>query len=105
MVGLLMAKKSQIASNPYPRLGTLTPIPHPPKNITKKSNPTHPIFLLTLNQFVNGWKPIENPWVQLVVSHQEVGNLHVASVTYNNRELHTVTDLVDKLSGLEKNNK
>jgi hypothetical protein len=34
-----------------------------------------------------------------------VANLHVASVTYNNRELHTVADLVDKLSGLERNNK
>jgi hypothetical protein len=68
-LGLLMAKNpTQI--HPYPNLVTLISIPHRPKNITRKLKPTHPIILLTPNQPVIGWKPMETLWVQLIVSHQ-----------------------------------
>jgi hypothetical protein len=55
---------------PYPNIITLIFIPHPPQNIRKKLNPTHPIILLTPRQPIIRWKPIETPWVQLIVSHQ-----------------------------------
>jgi hypothetical protein len=60
-LGLLMAKHPT-HSHSYPNLITLISIPHPPKNIRRKLNPTHPITLLTPNQPVIGWKPMENPW-------------------------------------------
>jgi hypothetical protein len=59
-------KKTQPTSNPHPNLVTSTSIPQPPKNIRRKLNPTHPITLLIPNQSITGWKPMENPQVQLV---------------------------------------
>jgi hypothetical protein len=60
-LGLLMAK-NPTHSHPYPNLVTSISIPHPPKHIRRKLNPTHPITLLTPNQPVIGWKPMENLW-------------------------------------------
>jgi hypothetical protein len=55
-LGLLMAK-NPINSHPYPNIITLISISHPPQNIRRELNPTHPIILLTPNQPVIGWKP------------------------------------------------
>jgi hypothetical protein len=54
-IGLLMAK-NLTHSHPYSNIIILISIPHPPQNIRRKLNPTHPIILLTPNQPVIEWK-------------------------------------------------
>jgi hypothetical protein len=65
-LGRAIASKSANGkkTNPHPNLVTLTSIPQPPRNIRRKLNSTHPITLLTPNQSITRWKPMENPRVQ-----------------------------------------
>jgi hypothetical protein len=54
--------KNPTHPHPYLNLVILISIPHPPKIIRRKLNTTHPITLLTTNQPIIGWKPMENLW-------------------------------------------